>query len=176
MTQQNQVLTTRRLRVLRTFEASYVPEPWVVALLNYIKHRARKRGEGLTEIESYHIEAAIAFQGYRCPAANTEFVFPEEAELQKCRGYLKWLRSLEPADRRRAPVPVRAERDEPWGPGNIILLTERWAAIYEDTGGSVEFHDAIVEVGRRIRENQFTIMTAESYPDALVAMAEAKIG
>jgi hypothetical protein len=170
------VLTTSRLRLLRTFEASYVAAPWALSILNYIKHRARKLDEPLNEIEACHVEAAVAFQGYRCPASNTEFIFPEDDELKKARGYSKWLRSLEPADRRRAPVPIRAESDEPWDRGNVILLTERWASVYEDLGGSVEFHESIVDVGRRIRESQFVIMTEEEYPNALIAMAEAKIG
>lgn len=170
------VLTASRLRLLRTFEASYKPEPWAVSILNYIKHRARKLGEGLVELEPYHIEALTVYQGYRCSACDEPFVLPTAEELSKARGYSKWLRSLPEVDRLRAPLPVRAEADEPWGPGNIILLFERWAMVYEEAGGSVAFHEAVLKVGRRLREGSFIIMDEKVYPEVLINLAEAKLG
>lgn len=170
------VLTTSRLRLLRTFEASYKPEPWALSLLNCIKHRARKRGEALREMEAYHIEALAAFQGYRCVVSNTPFVLPTKVDLEANRGYSMWLRSLKAIDRARAPIPVRGESDGPWGPGNVLLLVECWAAVYEQAGGSVQFHDCIRDVAGRIRENNFVVMTAEEYPEALLRLAESKLG
>ena len=172
----DKVLTNSRLRQLRAFEASYKPSPWAVSILNYIKHRGRKLGEGLRNMEPYHIEAVAVYQGYKCSATGTAFVFPTEEELGKARGYAKWLQSLPERDRRRAPIPVRAESDEPWAVGNVILLTERWASIYRDAGGSVGFHDQVLDVGRRIREGSFIIMTEGVCPDVLINLAESTSG
>lgn len=176
MSQQPKLLTAAQLLDLRAFEASYQPALWAKAILQHIKHRSRKRGEALNEMEDFHIEALAAFQGYCCTVSGIEFVLPEDAELKKERGYTKWLNSLAPIDRARAPFPVRAEPDEPWGPGNMLLLSEGWSKVYELSSTSVSFHQAVLDVMNRIKEHQFVIMTAEEYPDALINLMAAKRG
>ena len=86
------VMTTARLRLLRTLEATYVAPRWASSILNYIKHRARKLGEGLSEdLETYHIDALMSFQSHKCALSDVAFVLPEIEELDKRRGYMKWL-------------------------------------------------------------------------------------
>jgi hypothetical protein len=169
-------LTSSRLRSLRALEASYEPSSWAKALLQHIKTRARKRGEALRHMEDYHIEGLAAFQGYRCVICGVQFVLPDDRELKNQRGYMKWFNGLPPYDRARAAVAVRADPMLPWMPGNMILATEAWAKVYELSADSVSFHQCILDVLNRIKENKFTIMTEEDYADALFNLAEAKGG
>ena len=84
------------------------------------------------------LRGLMAAQNDRDAVLREPFVLPPERNSHK--SWRKWQKSLPPDAFNRTPVLVRVDPEKPWGPGNMIFITELWEPLYRQAGSLDAFN------------------------------------
>ena len=109
---------------------SYKPARWAVMMIHHLFNKADRNGDAMLDINALDLEVMMSRQDCKCAVLGVDFYIPASSEFKK-KSYQLWLNKLPEHRRLYAPIPIRLDKDYPWGVDNMVIVTPSIYDIYK---------------------------------------------